>query len=31
MPKELYGRLENAADKCEDVADTIEAIVVKNR
>jgi predicted phosphate transport protein (TIGR00153 family) len=29
--KELYGRLENAADKCEDVADTIEAIVVKNR
>ena len=29
--KELYGRLENAADKCEDVANTIEAIVVKNR
>jgi predicted phosphate transport protein (TIGR00153 family) len=29
--KELYGRLENAADKCEDVANTIEAIVLKNR
>jgi uncharacterized protein len=29
--KELYGRLEGAADKCEDVADTIEGIVLKNR
>jgi predicted phosphate transport protein (TIGR00153 family) len=29
--KELYGRLENAADRCEDVANTIEAIVVKSR
>ncbi len=29
--KELYGRLEGAADKCEDVANTIEAIVLKNR
>jgi predicted phosphate transport protein (TIGR00153 family) len=29
--KELYGRLENGADKCEDVANTIEAIVLKNR
>ncbi|HKQ59337.1 MAG TPA: DUF47 family protein [Candidatus Eisenbacteria bacterium] len=29
--KELYGRLENAADKCEDVANTIDAIVLKNR
>lgn len=29
--KELYGRLEGAADRCEDVANTIEAIVVKNR
>ena len=29
--KEIYGRLENAADKCEDVANTIEAIVLKNR
>ena len=29
--KEVYGRLENAADMCEDVANTIEAIVLKNR
>jgi predicted phosphate transport protein (TIGR00153 family) len=29
--KEIYGRLESAADKCEDVANTIEAIVLKNR
>ncbi len=29
--KELYGRLEGAADRCEDVANTIEAIVLKNR
>jgi hypothetical protein len=29
--KELYGRLESATDKCEDVANTIEAIVLKNR
>ncbi len=29
--KELYGRLENAADQCEDVANTIEAIVIKSR
>ena len=29
--KELYGRLENAADKCEDVANTIESIVIKSR
>jgi hypothetical protein len=29
--RELYGRLENAADKCEDVANTIEAIVLKNQ
>ncbi len=29
--KELYGRLEDAADKCEDVANTIESIVLKNR
>ncbi len=29
--KEIYGRLEGAADKCEDVANTIEAIVLKNR
>ncbi len=29
--REIYGRLENAADKCEDVADTIEAIVLKSR
>ena len=28
---ELYGRLEDAADRCEDVANTIEAIVLKNR
>ena len=29
--KEIYGRLENAADKCQDVANTIEAIVLKNQ
>jgi hypothetical protein len=29
--KELYGRLENAADRCEDVANTIEGIVLRNR
>ncbi len=29
--KEIYGRLENAADHCEDVANTIEAIVLKSR
>ena len=29
--KELYGRLEGAADKCEDVANIIEAIVLKNQ
>jgi uncharacterized protein len=29
--KELYGRLEGAADRCEDVANVIEAIVLKNR
>ena len=29
--KEIYGRLENAADQCEDVANTIESIVIKNR
>ena len=29
--REIYGRLEGAADKCEDVANTIEAIVLKNR
>lgn len=29
--KEIFGRLENAADKCEDVANTIESIVVKSR
>ncbi len=29
--KELYGRLEGAADRCEDVANSIEAIVLKNR
>ena len=29
--KELYGRLENAADECEDVANAIESIVVKSR
>lgn len=28
--KEIYGRLESAADQCEDVANTIEAIVIKN-
>ncbi len=29
--KEIYGRLESAADQCEDVANTIEAIVLKSR
>lgn len=29
--KEIYGRLEGAADRAEDVANTIEAIVLKNR
>ncbi len=29
--KEIYGRLENAADKCEDVANAVESIVVKSR
>ena len=29
--KEIYGRLENAADNCEDVANAIEAIVLKSR
>ena len=29
--KEIYGRLESAADRCEDVANTIESIVVKSR
>lgn len=29
--KEIYGRLENAADNCEDVANAIESIVVKSR
>ena len=29
--KEIYGRLENAADTCEDVANSIEAIVLKSR
>jgi predicted phosphate transport protein (TIGR00153 family) len=29
--KELYGRLENAADQCEDVANAIESIVLKSR
>ena len=28
--KELYGRFESAVDKCEDVANIIETIVVKN-
>ena len=28
--KELYGRLENAADRCEDVANAIESIVIKS-
>ena len=28
--KEIYGRLESTADKCEDVANIIENIVVKN-
>ena len=29
--KELYGRLESAADQCEDVANAIESIVLKSR
>ena len=29
--KELYGQLEDAADRCEDVANTIESIVLKSR
>jgi predicted phosphate transport protein (TIGR00153 family) len=29
--KEIYDRLEDAADKCEDVANAIESIVVKSR
>ena len=29
--KEIIGRLEDAADRCEDVANTIESIVLKNR
>jgi len=29
--REIYGRMENAADRCEDVADTIEAIILKSR
>ena len=29
--KELYGRLESATDQCEDVANAIEAIVLKSR
>ena len=29
--KEIYGRLENAADNCEDAANAIEAIVLKSR
>ena len=28
---EVFARLENATDDCEDVANTIEAIVIKNR
>ena len=29
--KEIYGRLEGAADKCADVANAVESIVVKSR
>ncbi len=29
--REIYGRLEGATDKCEDVANTIEAIILKSR
>ena len=29
--KEIYGRLESATDRCEDVANAIESIVVKSR
>ena len=28
--KEIYEHLENASDKCEDVANILEAIVLKN-
>jgi uncharacterized protein len=28
--KELYGRMESTMDKCEDLANTIESIVIKN-
>lgn len=28
--KEIYGRMESATDRCEDIANIIEAIVVKN-
>ena len=29
--KEIYGQLEDAADRCEDVANTVESIVLKSR
>ena len=29
--KEIFGRLESATDQCEDVANTIESIVIKSR
>jgi len=29
--KEIYGRLEGAADRCEDVANVVESIVLKSR
>jgi uncharacterized protein Yka (UPF0111/DUF47 family) len=28
--KEIYEHLENASDKCEDVADILESIAIKN-
>jgi hypothetical protein len=28
--KEIYGRMEAATDRCEDIANIIESIVVKN-
>jgi hypothetical protein len=28
--KEIYEHLENASDKCEDVADVLETIAIKN-
>jgi predicted phosphate transport protein (TIGR00153 family) len=28
--KEIYGRMESAADRCEDIANVVEGIVVKN-